>query len=291
MEEDLFKKPSSEELTDPLELAARAEAEAVIYLQEQLTEAKRLARLLKDLILFRNRALALHIKALCEKEKDFLKTLREKNHLAIPAIEELYREMNAKSGDVIRNIPGNLEKLAKSEGLTLDFSRSGHPRYCFESGGFIEVEVQDKKLEAKIGNREGFFVKISADSAAIIDIVKQEKKRLFDRAFSGSRFLADLRSGYVLAIKTKKSLDGDPVPLREVFDKMNRKISCRKGYKSDEFLVDLSRLVVEGPGETKGYRFELQQTKDTKEGMLLLGDAGRGMVNLLIFKKVNIPES
>lgn len=290
MEQDLFKKPTNEEPNDPLDVAARTAVLSLKELQEQIVEAKRLAGLLDDLRTFRSRLLPLHVKALCEKEQDFLKALREKNHPAIPAIDELYREMNAKSADAIRNIPGNLEKMAKSEGLTLDFSRSGHPRYCFESGGFIEVEVQDKKLEAKIGNREGFFVKISADSAAIIDIVKQEKKRLFERAFIGSRFLADLRSAYALAIKTKKSLDGDPVPLREVFDTMNRKISGRKGYKSDEFLVDLSRLVLEGPGETKGFRFELQQTKDTKEGMLLLGEAGRGMVNLLIFKKVNTPE-
>jgi hypothetical protein len=48
---------------------------------------------------------------------------------------------------------------------------------------------------------------------------------------------------------------------------------------------------MEGPAETNGYRFELQQTKDTKEGMLLLGEAGRGMVNLLIFKKTNTTES
>ena len=94
-----------------------------------------------------------------------------------------------------------------------------------------------------------------------------------------------------MAIRAKKAADGDPVPLREAFDLMTRKISSRKGYKSDEFLVDLSKLVLEGPGETKGYRFELQQTKDTKEGMLLLGEAGRGMVNLLSFKQANTPEA
>ena len=290
MEEDLFKKPTSEEPTDPLEVAARDATKAVNELQERLVETKRLARLLDDLLTFRNRTLPLHVKALCEKEKDFLKALREKHHPAIPAIEEAYREMNARSGNAIREIPGDLEKLAKTEGLTLDFSRSRHPRYCFESGGLIEVDVQDKKLEAKVSTREGFLAKIPADAAAIIEIVKQEKKRLFDRPFAGSRFLADLRSAYSLAIKAKKAVDGDPIPLREVFDLMTRKISSRKGYKSDEFLVDLSTLVLEGPGETKGYRFELQQTKDTKEGMLLLGEAGRGMVNLLIFKQTNTPE-
>jgi hypothetical protein len=290
MEKDLFKKPAIEEPTDPLAVAASNAMNTVNELQEQLTEAKRLKVLLDSLTAFKARALPLHVKALCEKEKDFLKTLREKHHPAIPAIEELYREMNTRSGNVIREIPGDLEILSKSEGLALDFSRSRHPKYFFESGGFIEVEVQDKKLEAKVSTREGVLAKIPADAAAIIEIVKQEKKRLFDRPFAGSRFLADMRSAYIMAIKSKRAADGDPVPLREVFDLMSRKISTRKGYKSDEFLVDISTLVMEGPRETKGYRFELQQTKNVQEGMLLLGEAGRGMVNLLIFKKTNTNE-
>ncbi len=290
MEEDLFKKPAIEEPTDPLAVAARNATNTVNELQAQLTEAKRLKVLLDALKSFKERSLPLHVKALCDKESAFLKGLGGKNHPAIPAIRELYGEMNSRGSNAIRDIPGDLEKLAKTEGLTIDFSRSGHPKYCFESGGLIEVEVQDKKLEAKVSTREGVLAKIPADAAAIIEIVKQEKKRLFDRPFAGSRLLADMRSAYTMALKSKKAADGDPVPLREVFDLMNRKISTRKGYKSDEFLVDLSKLVLEGPGETKGYRFELQQTKDVQEGMLPLGEAGRGMVNLLIFKKTNTNE-
>jgi hypothetical protein len=275
----------------PIEVAAADAKNALIEAQSMLIESKRLVRILDDLVEFQARSLPIHVKALCEKEKDFLKVMREKDHPAIPAIEELYREMNSRIDDAIRSIPDDLEKLAHPEGLTLDFSRSRHPKYCFELGGLIEVEVLDRKLEAKVGTREGSLAKIPADTTAIIEIVKREKKRLFDRPFAGGHFLEDLRNAYSMAIKTKKAVDGDPVPLREVFGVMNRKIVSRKDYKSDEFLVDLSRLVLEGPGETKErYRFELQQTKDIQEGMLLLGEAGRGMVNLLIFKKSNNPE-
>ena len=290
MEEDLFKKAADPVSTDPLDYAAQITSNTVNELQEHLAESRRLARLLEDLKTFRNRSLPLHIKSLCDREKEFLKALRGKNHPAITAIEDLYRDMNSRSGSVIREIPSDLEKLAKSSGLALDFSRSLHPKYYFELGGFIEVEVQDKKLEAKVSTREGILAKLPADAAAIIDVVKQEKKRLFERSFTGSRLLADMRIAYSSAIKTKKAAEGDPIPLRTVHDIMTRKIKDRKGYKSDEFLVDLSKLVIEGPGETKGYRFELQQTKDTQEGMLLLGEAGRGMVNLLIFKQANTPE-
>jgi hypothetical protein len=291
MEEDLFKIPATEIPTDPLKVAAQGVTSTVNELQKQLVEAKRLKAFLDSLIDFKVRALPLHAKALYEKEKVFLNTLREKHHPAIMAIDEFYREINSICDDAIGEIPGNLEKLSKSEGLTLDYSRSRHPKYCFETGGLIEVEIQDKKLEAKVSTREGFLAKFPADSAAIIERVKQEKKRLFDRQFAGNLFLADLRSAYYMAIKSKKAATCDPIPLREVFNIMSQEIKTRKGYKSDEFLVDLSRLVMEGPAETNGYRFELQQTKDTKEGMLLLGEAGRGMVNLLIFKKTNTTES
>lgn len=290
MEENLFKKTADPVCVDALDYAAQITSNTVNELQEHLTETRRLARILEDLKLFRDRLLPLHIKSLCEREKEFLKALRGKNHPAITVIEDLYREMDSRSGILIREIPYQLEQLAKSSGLTLDFSRSLHPRYYFELGGFIEVEVKDKKMEAKVCTREGILAKIPADAVAIIDLVKQEKKRLFERPFTGSRLLADMRIAYSSAIKTNKGTEGDPIPIRTVHDFMTRKIKDRKGYKSDEFLVDLSKLVLEGPGETKGYRFELQQTKDIQEGMLLLGEAGRGMVNLLIFKQANSQE-
>ena len=104
MEKDLFKKPALEESTDPIAVAACNATNTVNELQEQLTEAKRLKGLLDSLTAFKERSLPLHVKALCEKEKDFLKALREKHHPAISPIEELYREMNTRSGNAIREI-------------------------------------------------------------------------------------------------------------------------------------------------------------------------------------------
>ena len=291
MEKDLFKSPPDDKAMDPLERAAQEISVSVNELSDKLTDARKLKRLLDELIAHRNRAWPIHIKALCEKEKGFLKSLREKNHSAIPAVEALYREFEPKAGGAVRAIPGDMEQMAKAEGLNLDFANSRHPNYYFEDGGFIQVEVRDKTQEARIATREGSLAKIPADTAAIIAIVKQEKKRLFDRPFAGVKFLGDLRSAYTIVINSRKAADGDPIPLREIFQVMTQKIKARKGYKSDEFLVDLSRLVSDGPAETKGHCFELQQTKNTEEGMLLLGAAGRGMVNLLIFKKTDSLES
>jgi len=91
-----------------------------------------------------------------------------------------------------------------------------------------------------------------------------------------------LRKHYLAILKKKKQADGDPVPLRHIARRM---ADNERHFRRDEFLIDLSRLVVNGPAEVDGMRFDLQQTKDTEQGMLLYGPAGRGMVNLLIFRK------
>lgn len=287
MEENLFNPPQTAPNADPLANAAQQAAAHVDALQQQLADARKISRLFDDLVSYRDRGFPAHIKALCEKESSILKSLRQQGHPSIDLIERLYRDAKAKAERIPASLPGDLEDLSKHNNLELDFSRSRHPKYFFGTKGMLEIEINDKRIEAKIGTREGNLTRLPADGPAIISALAVEQKRLFERDYKTSDFLNDLRSAYSIAVKAKNAVDGDPVPLREVFELMTQKIKSLKSYKSDEFLVDLSRLVMEGPAETEGYRFELQQTKDTKEGMLLLGEAGRGMVNLLIFKKPN----
>lgn len=283
MSNDLFDS-SSTEPGDPLKAAADAAIHDVTELQGKLEKARKLQRLLGDLVRYRDNAWPLHIKAACDRECDFLKRLREQSHPAIAPIETLYRDAKVESENAIQELPGQIDCLAKAEGLLLDRLQSRHPRYLFQEDGFIEVRIDDNKRMARISTREVRLADIPADAGAITGTVKTEAERLFGRRFSGSRLLASLRAAYLAMVKTKKLRDGDPIPIREVFAQMAKKT---KNYKKDEFLVDLSKLVNEGPAETKDYRFELQQTKDTTEGMLLLGPAGRGMINLLVFKKSN----
>ena len=72
------------------------------------------------------------------------------------------------------------------------------------------------------------------------------------------------------------------MPLRTIARKL---ASNDSKFRRDEFLIDLSKLAVEGPAVVSGRRFEFQQTSDANQGMLLYGPASRGMVNLLIFTK------
>ncbi len=84
-------------------------------------------------------------------------------------------------------------------------------------------------------------------------------------------------------IKNEKISDGSSVPIRHITRRLGKN---EKGFRTDEFLIDLSRLVEQGATEVDGRQFELQQTKNTEQGMLLHGAAGRGYIGFILFKKV-----
>jgi hypothetical protein len=269
---------------DLLVAAARETAQKTAELELELKRSKALQRLFEDLLSFRDKGWSLHLKSLCEREAELLKPLREQDHPCVSPLEDLYRQAKQRAGRMATIIPSEIEPLAKASGIEID-PRSRHPLYRFDRDGFLEAKIDDRKLTCTIRTREGKLATFPADPATILETVRVESRRLFGRKFNGEQFLSDLRGAYLAAIKTRKdAYDGDSVPIREVHAEMVKKA---KNYKSDEFLVDLSTLVVQGPAETADFRFDLQQTKDTQEGMLLLGAAGRGMVNLLVFKKSN----
>lgn len=266
---------------DLLVAAARETAQKTAELELELKRSKALQRLFEDLLSFRDKGWSLHLKSLCEREAELLKPLREQDHPCVGPLEDLYRQAKQRAGRMATIIPSEIEPLAKASGIEID-PRSRHPLYRFGRDGFLEAKVDDQKLTCTVGTREGKLATLPADPAAILEAVGEELKRLFSRDFNGESFLADLYDAYHALTRTPSKANDDPIPIREIFAQMVKKA---KGYKRDEFLVDLSRLVEQGPPETSGFRFDLQQTKDTQEGILLLGAAGRGMVNLLIFKK------
>ena len=282
MTDDLFSATPMSSNPDPLTAAAQAASQEAATLKTQFDHFKSLQKFLEELISYRDKGWLLHLKALCDRESERLKALRAAGHSSIDAIEQHYREAQVSAKGVPATMPSDIERLATSAGLSID-RKSRHPRYFFAKDGFIEARIDDHRLTATISTREGKIATMHADPPAIIEAISAGSQRLFGRKFSGSRFLGDVRKAYKAAVKTRKEArDGEPVPLREIYVQMTKK---DKGYKRDEFLVDLSNLVELGPAETSGYKFELQQTKDTHEGILLLGAAGRGMVNLLVFKK------
>lgn len=293
MQPELFAKTSdeigsgSDALERYIQQATKTEADLTKEIENAQTkrsEVRKLKKFLDDLDHYRKKDWCAHIKQHCERERDFLSGLRKQSHPSFSTIEGLYRDAKTRTDVLVKTLPSRIDQLAQEVGLPLDRSRSRHPRYYFGKYGFVEAQVNDNRQMARISTREGRLDEIPADAQAIIMVVQNEVKRLFERKFSDRRFLRDLYSAYKEVLKTAKAREGDPTRIRDVFDTMTNRKQYRK-YRKDEFLVDLSRLVEKGLGATGGYQFDLQQTKDTESGMLLLGAAGQGMVNLLTFRK------
>ncbi len=224
---------------------------------------------------------ALHLLSLLEREAPRLKMMRAQGHPAIPVIEEAYRSATQEADRMFRRFPSFLEDAFRESGLSLD-ATSRHPKYTLQEG-FFRIEIDEKKRTARLSDYEGRLAELPADIEAIVENVQREHKRVFGRACDGLKFLKSLRAQYKAIIKKEKRPDGSSVPIRHVTRKLGKNV---KGFRTDEFLVDLSRLAQEGPFEVEGRRLDLQQTKDTHEGMLLHGAAGRGYIGFIVFKEV-----
>jgi hypothetical protein len=230
---------------------------------------------------FLSKGWSLHILELLEKEAPRLKKMREENHPTISFIEESYRLAKEESERILRRFPALLEQDCRAAGLVLDIN-SPHPKYGLE-GGFFRLEIDEKKRTARLSDYEGRLSEHAADVQAVVETIQREHQRIFGRAFNGPKFLKLLRTQYKAVLKKERQTDGSSVPIRQITRRLGKNV---KGFRTDEFLVDLSRLADKGPFEIDGRRLDLQQTKNTSQGMLLHGAAARGYIGFIVFKEV-----
>lgn len=266
---------------DPIRAFAGAAQSQALALKQQAEVSAKAANIWSRVVEAREKELWFQLRTLIEEEKSYFHRLREAGEPIIVALEGLYKEAKEQTADLLLSLPRNMEKLAERENLALDRT-SRHPKYTFKNG-FITLLVDESKRLARISNYEVKLTDVPLDIQTIGAVLKSEEARLFDREFEGSKFLQKLRAVYLAILKKEKRVDGSPVPIKVIARKM---ASNDAKFRRDEFLIDLSRLVVEGPAEVFGFKFEVQQTSDASQGMLLYGPASRGMINLLIFTKV-----
>lgn len=252
--------------------AQRLKIEAEAAAQDEITWA--------NIRNFLDKGWALHLLSLLEKEAPRLKRMRADDHPAIPIIEDAYRRAKEERDRIFRRFPSLLEEAFANSGLSID-PTSRHPKYTLESG-FFRLEIDEKKGIARLLDHEGRLAETPADVKAIVEIVRKERQRIFERNYNAKKFLQSLRTQYKAVIRKEKQPDGSSVPIRHITRRLGKNV---KGFRTDEFLVDLSRLAQDGPFEIDGRRLDLQQTKDTNQGMLLHGAAGRGYVGFIVFKE------
>lgn len=261
-----------------LHYSARVEARRLTAEAEEATQTELVWARFMDYL---ERDWPFHVLDLIEREAPRLKSMRAKNDPAVASIEQAYRWAKEEIDRILRRFPGLLEDACRSAGNPLD-TDSRHPRYKLERG-FFSLEIDEQKRVARLADYEGRLVEIPADIQAIVEAIKKEHGRIFGRPFSGSQFLKSLRGQYKAILKRDNLPDGSSVPIRQITRRLGKNV---KGFRTDEFLVDLSRLAERGPLEIEGRRLDLQQTKDTSQGMLLYGGAARGYVGFILFKEM-----
>ena len=250
-------------------------------LRAALKEAEEEEKTWTSLLDYMNRDWPIHILHLINEKQAIFKRMRHESHPGVIHLEEVFRSAKDEAEQVRRRFPNRLDEACRAAKLEID-ADSRHPKYYFQQK-FFTLEVNDQKQQARLSDHEGKVAECPADIGAVVETVKKERDRIFGRKFESKIFLRKLRRQYLMAVKQEKQDDGFPIPIRHITRRLGRN---EKGFRSDEFLADLSRLVEQGPLEIDGRRLDLQQTKDTGQGMLLYGAASRGYIGFIVFRKV-----
>lgn len=247
-------------------------------------EAARIYRSWQDLSDYMERKWVLHVLQELDRHQAQLAgagTAAPEHAAAFTAIRQQARE---EAETQRRRFPGLLEQESRRLGLPLDTELSRHPKYCFR-GSFIQVEILEAKGLARISDNEGRLAELPADVAAVLLAVQAEDRRIFGRPFDGKDFIRKLFNCYNAILNKEKQSPGKSIPIRKITSRFGKN---EKGFRTDEFIADLSRLLEQGPTDVAGHTLDLQQTKDTNQGMLLHGSAGRGYVGFISFRKAGV---
>jgi len=203
----------------------------------------------------------------------------------LPSLGELTKQLEESARKAWLDYPKMLEEQCRRESLVLD-PRSRHPNYKFANGFLlVRVKKQGNTVIAVLESNERKIAEFPADVEIVVERVKKEEERLFGRSYDGFQLLRTIKRHYLELLEERGQPDGSPVPMKELASRITK---AQRGYRPDEFIVDLSRLAREGPFEIDARRLELQGTRDDMKGVLLHGLRNLGYVGSLKFAEVRI---
>ncbi|MDI3484804.1 MAG: hypothetical protein PWQ50_24 [Methanolobus sp.] len=253
----------------------------MIEAQKRLEDAKNSVAIFEKVLEYNQKEWSFHLLQLIEDKKNYFDKIKEDNPGISEIVEKTYEDSKKETNNILRRFPSYFEKACSKNNLDID-STSRHPRYKV-CQSFLEVEVLEKSKKARISDREGTLETIPCDIDAVIKLLKTHNERLFGREFDPNFFLNLLYTKYKTLIKNEKMIEGDFLPIRKITTNLGKNI---KGFRTDEFLVDISKLLKKGELEIDGNRLDFQHTKNSKQGMLLHGLESRGYIGFIAFKKV-----
>ncbi|HPD61124.1 MAG TPA: hypothetical protein PKV48_05130, partial [Thermodesulfobacteriota bacterium] len=257
------------------------ERQQIKTLEAQLADIKHREEVLSNLITYIKKEWPQHIVSLFKKESPTLKKMGDENISLKDALESVQSLSEENARAIKEKFPAFLDDACKSHNLPLD-RESRDPRYTFEKG-FFTLEIDYQKGMARLSDYEGNLDEFPCDIEAIVESVQKEHKRIFGIKFDERKFLKKLRHQYLAILKKERWPDGYAVPIRRITSRLGKN---EKGFRTDSFIVQLSRLVEKGPFEINNRSLDLQQTKDSHQGIYLHGLAGRGYVGYITFKEV-----
>ncbi|AFM28234.1 hypothetical protein [Desulfomonile tiedjei] len=252
--------------------------------QEELEQAikslKRFRKIATELEKYVSKGWPFHVLSLMEKQDEFIRQQCDAGAFSLQDLEKLRAAAQEQAKKLRIRYPNYLELACREAGLPLDMS-SRYPVYTFEKG-FFELTI-DRGGTATLSNSERKLGEFPADIGAVVAKLAEEHERIFARPYDGRYFLKKLREHYLGVIQREKLADGADVPIRRIAARM---ASDKKGYQSDQFIVDLSRLAREGPLEIDSRRLELLHTRDDEAGMLLHEVGSVAYVGFVRFEEV-----
>ena len=139
------------------------------------------------------------------------------------------------------SFPGDLERACAASNLPIDRT-SREPHYKFQDG-FLELDIDAGKHLAHLKDREAELATLPADIGAVVEAVRAEHQRLFQRPFDGEKFLRKLRSHYLAVIKKEGLKDGEPCQFAASLIALEK---TRKAFTRTSSWSTLSRLAEKG---------------------------------------------
>jgi hypothetical protein len=210
---------------------------------------------------------------------EFLQSLSTGDDQTLDQLHQLRNSATASARETASKFGRLFPTTARNAGLRIDPS-SRHPKYTFYNG-FVRLELDEKKLVARLQSREGEEVEYGLDLALIIAALKAEISRIFERDLNPEPFLRSLHKAYTAVLRSDKLSDGTEVPIRRVSNRLGKNLSR---FSTEEFNVDLARVVQSGHTSVEGRQLHLNHTRNTRQGMLLHGLEQGGYVGFISFK-------
>lgn len=266
------------------EMLARQESERanrnVEDVRQQLERAIRASRFWEDLSHALRGSHAAQALLILRRESEFLREFSGPEAQVVERLRELYSHLHQVARESAASIDREFPTATRAAGIQIDRT-SRHPTYTFNQG-FLRAVLSERDLTAKISPRDGNELIVGLDLDLVVETIRSELARLFERDVDGESLLRSLHTAYAAVLRSEDRDDGDELPLRRVTSRLAKNLNR---FAADEFNVDLSNLVQRGELLIDGKRLHLNHTRDRRQGMLLYGLESGGYVGFISFKK------